>query len=226
MITQTIINWLNIIPLCLYIATDDKGYLQALCVLNVLLVLYEIVQVFGDFEEYIRTVVNYIDLVRNMFLYYYLLNYESIDLTGMFLVVTILTFIKGITCFSLFSGTRYLISLMGQALKDTVGFGIITCYSTISFAFINLSIEESGSKDVVEMIKTSYHINIGQFDTVHLNTLQYFIFMLATIVNLILLMNLLISILAGVVEKVQERSDVEDMQQLTKMIIEIEKLFK
>jgi hypothetical protein len=230
-IILTILNALIIIPNCLFVAFKDPIWFYIYLGINKFLLAYEILQMVGNLQEYVKNSWNYIDMIRNIFLYIYSYFYFFDDRSVNFLMVfiTILTFTKGITCFSLFSGTRYLISLLYAAMIETIPFGMIVLYSTFAFAFVNLSILVSlhpdESQDILDIIKNSYHINIGDFIGEQSSYITYLVFVLATIINLILLMNLLISILGGVVDKVQERSEVEDQQSLAAMILDVERIF-
>ena len=137
----------------------------------------------------------------------------------------ILSWLKGFNSFTLWSPTRYLVSLLLQALQEIVGFVAIVCYSTLAFAFIKLSIDRG---DVVKTILESYFVNVGSFDTnlEDPDLIPFVIFMMATIINLVLMMNMLITILARVVDRVQEKAEVEDLKQKTSMIIGVEKIFR
>jgi WD40 repeat protein len=227
-IILTLLNALLIIPNCLFIAFGDIIYLRIYLIMNIFLLVYEIAQIIASVKAYFFDPWSYVDLCRNIILYTYPIYYKE-EWADIFLVIiTVLTFFKGITCFSLFSGTRYLISLLREAMKETIPFGMIVLYSTFAFAFVKLSISRYSSTedlDIIGTIRDSYLINIGEFDTSEMGYITYLVFVSATIINLVLLMNLLISILGGVVDRVQERSEVEDQQSLASIILEVEKIF-
>ena len=224
-IGQTVLNSVYLIPLCIYVISDEiYPYLTICAIFNTLLLIYEFLQLYGSRLLYFEQIPNYIDMIRNalFYLYYFYPPASEEDGRAVMCTIMVLSWLKGVSSFSLSSSTRYLVSLLVQALKETIGFAVIVCYSTLAFAFIKLSIDKQDG--LVKTILDSYFVNVGSFDT---NTddpelIPFVIFMMATVINLVLMMNMLITILGGVVERVQEKSELEDLKQKTNMVIEVE----
>mmetsp|Transcript_26108 Transcript_26108/g.25732 ORF Transcript_26108/g.25732 Transcript_26108/m.25732 type:complete len:155 (+) Transcript_26108:435-899(+) len=68
----------------------------------------------------------------------------------------------------------------------------------------------------------SYLFDVGDFDTSGMNTIQWVCFILVTLINMIVMLNLLIAIIGNTFGKVQENYQIADTHELVGMIIEIE----
>ena len=122
----------------------------------------------------------------------------------------------------MFDGTRYMVRLLAEVIKDMREFFVILLYSTLSFTFIFL-LRNPGSGFVDNLTK-SYRLDLGDFDADFTSVFDWFIFFLVTMINPIIMLNLLISIMGDTYGEVQENSVIANFQELTEMIIEIEKL--
>ena len=101
-------------------------------------------------------------------------------------------------------------------------FFVILFYSTIAFTFIFYLRDTAISFS--EFLTVSYRLNLGDFDADYTDPFDWIIFFLATVINPLIMLNLLISIMGDTYGRVQETNDIANYQELTEMIIEIEKL--
>ena len=231
------INYTNALVFITYLATlsyhiilRDKGENDHTCLIialvaNILLFLYEVVQMGLDPLEYIKGIWNYIDLSRAGFFYAYFIytvGYDN-DIEWLLIVVTILSWTRGITLFALSTSTRYMVGLIGSVLIDIIPFAIVVFYSIVAFFFINLSAGK-GDADLGINMYQSYMDAIGNFNTDEANAFQFVFVVVASIFNLIIMMNLLISIIGSTYGTVNDEALVEDLKQLTDLIIESESL--
>ncbi|OMJ86984.1 hypothetical protein SteCoe_11381 [Stentor coeruleus] len=238
-----------LVSLSVYIVTRDPLYLLIALVWNILTFLYEVMQMFIDFVGYWKDPWNYIDISRAGFFYaYFYFGYialeivtetypngetldknSSDDYTWILVLVTILSWIRGITLFALFSSTRYMVSLLGEVIKDIIAFAVVVFYSILSFAFIKMSYPGTSdsndtSKGLGILIIDSYFEAIGGGES----TSEGFTLVLVivnSIFNVIIMMNLLISILGTTYGRVNDEAEVADLVELTEMIIEAESLY-
>ena len=138
-----------------------------------------------------------------------------------------LSMIRGITLFRLFYNTRYMISLLSQVLKSLTAFSCVLIYSTISFALLSKTVGDDESQHAfLHQISHVYALQIGAFEVNDdWDALRWIIFISATIIELIIMMNLLISLLGDTYSRVQESAEIEDLKQLIEIILEVENLF-
>ncbi|OMJ83893.1 hypothetical protein SteCoe_15122 [Stentor coeruleus] len=133
--------------------------------------------------------------------------------------VAVLTVLRGLTGFRCFSITRYYIRLIFNALHDVYSFLLIFFYSTFSFGII-CGIYQEGSLSEIWMY--AYDLNLGS--GYHSNTfdITYITFFVATVVNVIVMLNLLISILGDSFDKFQLSAKEIDYMEMADSLSEIE----
>jgi WD40 repeat protein len=193
---------------------DSSSFLIALFIVHVLLFLYEVIQIMTDFYEYWFDPWNNLDQLRGLAFTLF---------QTVLLVVVIFSWLRGISYFRMFDGTRYMVRLLSEVMKDMKVFFIILFYSTLAFTFIfYLRNPDSGSFS--EFLTVSYRLDLGDFDADYESSFDWIIFFLATVINPLIMLNLLISIMGDTYGKVQETNDIANYQELTGMVIEIEKL--
>lgn len=188
-----------------------------------LLSSYEILQIFGGIREYFTDIWNMIDLSRTIMLIVFadsLIKSRS-SASTVLLILNLFSWARGISYFRIFSRTRYMINLITEVIKDVLPFLIILGYSTVGFGFIlklmNLEVTTSSS-----YLSTSYLITLGNVNDGNYSIIQWICFILATIINPVIMMNLLISIMGDTHDRVQESKEVADYRELANLILEIE----
>ena len=75
----------------------------------------------------------------------------------------IFSYTRGISYFRMFDGTRYMVRLLSEVIKDMKVFFIILFYSTLAFTFI-FYLRNPGSSFGI-FLTVSYRLNLGDFDT-------------------------------------------------------------
>ena len=75
-----------------------------------------------------------------------------------------------------------------------------------------------------QYLTVSYRLNLGDFNTDFEKPFDWTIFFFATVINPLIMLNLLISIMGNTYARVKEGNDIANFQELTEMILEIEKL--
>ena len=203
--------------------------------LSIALSLYEVFQMFLTKSLYFTDVWNYIDMARSIccFIYcFFSLTEFNDQVTKQVLVsVTFLSMLRGISYFRLFDETRYMINLLNEVFKDMTSFLILLFYSTFSFAliyFIMVNNLKSNSNEKTEdfstYIATAYLLNLGDFATDNYGLFEWIIFFFASVINPLIMLNLLISIMGDTYGRVKEEKETADLKELTQMVIEGEYL--
>lgn len=216
---------LYIVALGLYSTKyQNESFLVFPFVISSLLLVYELFQMYSGVWDYLTDSWNLVDLCRaGLFLWYSIAIWKnSTDFAMLLSAVILLTWSRGITYFRLFSSTRYYINLLIQVIKDMVAFFLIFFYSIVGFGLVFHSF--SNTTDYFPFLTDTYIINFGQMNTENYNKLQWFYFLLVTVLNPIIMLNLLISVMSDTYGRVQEDLAIADALELSCMIKEVELL--
>ena len=209
-----------LITLSLYTLENSSTYLAILITENIILILFQIYKIFQVKLNYFKDLWNQIDLWRALLTTtYFLLENKPIELL---FIVHFFSWAKGLEYFRVFASTRYMISLLKQIVTESFSYLIILLYFTIAFGFLLLSLEEPSYQNFYEIWEV-YLLDIGYFSLK--NSFLYKAgFTFASIVNFLIMANLLISIIGDAHEKFKSFSDISNAKELAKMILEIEEL--
>ena len=166
---------------------------------------------------------NTIDIARLSFcgvwVYYYFNNEEAPIFVAYLLAA--FTLLRGITGFRCFSGTRYYVRLVFDSAANIKDFLFLFFYVTLAFGVLtNLSQSESIAFQAIWI--NSYSLNLGSFGEFQEINISYLIFFFATIINVIIMLNLLISILGDSFDKFQISAAEIDYMEMVDVIKEIE----
>ena len=213
-----------LVILSLYTLDQSNDYYVIIIIIqNVLLILYELYQVRLSGFEYFTSIWNILDIFRiALFLLYYCINGEY---NILLLFLTFFSWIKGVSFFRIFSSTRYMVTLLIEVVKDILAFLAIFFYFTLAFTFMVISLGDSQSYSNFSMISDTYLLNFGSFiisdDS---GSLQWLCFVISSLINFLIMVNLLISIIGDTYDKVQSYKAIADRRELAEMILEIEEL--
>ena len=78
------------------------------------------------------------------------------------LTVIIFSWTRGISYFRMFDGTRYMVRLLSEVIKDMREFFVILFYSTTAFSFIYFL--RNPEMKFSECLTMSYRLDLGDFD--------------------------------------------------------------
>lgn len=224
---QAIVYMIYLVLLSGYSNLANIQLLNAVFVLNIILILYEIIQMATSGLSYFSDTWNYFDLLRSSLMTILFieqtsgLEYFNDLLVG---IVLFISWTRGIGYFRLISVTRYYINLIYRVIFDILPFLSIFFYSTIAFSLVFERL--SHRKDTnFNYAKMSWEISLGGFDTSDFDRYMYAAFFFHTIINPIILLNLLISIMSYSFEKVNSNLVVADGKELAMMILEGELIY-
>jgi hypothetical protein len=120
-----------------------------------------------------------------------------------------------------------MINLLKEVFSDMTSFIILLTYSTYSFALIyyimvnNIkSSEGSETKPFAEFVAEAYLLNLGDFDTEGYGAFEWMIFFFASVINPLIMLNLLISLMGDTFGRVKEEQEIADMKELAQMVLE------
>eukprot|EP00358_Blepharisma_japonicum_P005939 CAMPEP_0202944668 /NCGR_PEP_ID=MMETSP1395-20130829/5540_1 /ASSEMBLY_ACC=CAM_ASM_000871 /TAXON_ID=5961 /ORGANISM="Blepharisma japonicum, Strain Stock R1072" /LENGTH=219 /DNA_ID=CAMNT_0049643779 /DNA_START=2767 /DNA_END=3426 /DNA_ORIENTATION=+ len=119
-----------------------------------------------------------------------------------------------------------MIQLLTEVFMDIKSFLMLLFYSTLAFAFVFISIEVSKKPDSEfgSFLSNSYLLDLGDFGTDSFSGLEWAIFFIASVINPLVMMNLLISIIGDTYDRVQEGIVIADKMELIELILEGETL--
>ena len=168
----------------------------------------------------------------------FLINWNSIDLGRIILCILWLIYefqsssnqeityclislilIRGLTGFRCFRMTRYYVRLILNSIRDILPFILIFFYSTLSFGII-CSVYRDISMS--ELWMYPYDLNIGAASHNDVFDINYISFFIATVINVIIMLNLLISILGDSFDRFQINASEIDFMEMAKTLVEFE----
>lgn len=234
LIPQACVYFTYMLVLSYYLIVQDGENspvtVMILFVLNIMLSSYELFQMFLTGTMYLQDVWNYIDMARIVlcFLYVSLIweNYDESICKQVLVSVTFASMLRGISYFRLFDDTRYMINLLSEVFSDMISFLILLTYSTYSFSLIYFIMVNNISEPqpFSHYVSQAYLLNLGDFDTEGYGLFEWLIFFFASVINPLIMLNLLISIMGDTYGRVQAEQELADMRELTEMVIEGEYL--
>lgn len=230
MLIQAVVYLFYMIALCLYTLRlfNSTALLIVIFILNILMTLFEVFQFCVSGRRYWREMWNYFDLVTDFTCLFYsgcLLFYSDLSLlTKVFEIITLTSWMRGISYFRIFKQTRYMINLLTEVFKDMLSFMILLIYSLLGFSFLFLVTK--GGDALLDNVYVSYKLSLGDVPdpTSNSDLYQFIVITAAVVMNPVIMLNLLISIIGDTYNRVQSSTAVADMKELCEMIIEMELL--
>ncbi|OMJ85433.1 hypothetical protein SteCoe_13276 [Stentor coeruleus] len=223
----TFLLWANIIALFLVLTTHDFIYLIILLIINIILMLWEGFQAsISGWGNYFSSLTNHIDLIRFFTTIVYgillVLEEEFIILTW---IMMALNLIRGLTGFRAFGNTRYFIRLLQMCFIKMKDFLIIFIYSTLSLGLM-YSISYNEDPSTYNSIWSSpFGLIVGKTDPFYeSNFIQIVTYILAVTINMIIMLNLIISILGDAFDEFQLNAEILNFSEMAEMILEIEQI--
>lgn len=203
---------------------EPGSFLISLFIVHVLLFIYEIIQIVTDFYDYWKDMWNILDQLRGIsFTIYAYMEWTGQYDKNVLLTAIIFSWTRGISYFRMFEGTRYMVRLLSEVITDMQVFFVILSYSTLAFSFVLFLNKQTYTFG--DYLTIAYRLNLGSFKVEdYIDIFDWLIFFFATMINPVIMLNLLISIMSNTYSRVKEGNDIANFQELTEMILEIEKL--
>ena len=219
------VTYLLNLSLILYLLTYGFTWIVVIpfLIFNFILVIWEIVQFLVSWRSFLQDYWNFFDLLGIGFSVVWVFNMDMNDIT-LVTVMIILNFIRGITAFKIIDGTRYYIKLIFLSISELKYFLLMFLYSNIALGVL-YSVRNGNQIDIIGSIFKIYSLNFGYFDSNELTSyFDIWVFITATIINLIVMLNLLISILGDFHDQFQIERVIIDYQEKAEACLEIQKL--
>ena len=240
----TILLWSNIILMVtlIILGSSHNNHLSfdylpvaiAFVAINGILLIYESFQAFTSGVAYFFDFWNIIDNLRMVCCFTWvclIFYYSPNDIHFITWTMSIFNFFRCLSGFRAFDATRYYTKLIFRAFDDAISFVLIFFYSTFAFGVIlyasnthdNVATAEN---DIFGLWRSPYALNMGGFDDADITQtpLTYIYFMMASVINVIIMLNLLISILGDSFDSFQNECVEIDNLEMASFIIEIETL--
>ena len=176
-----------------------------------------------SFKDYFKDPLNLIDICRLSSTIVWIILESNYLLTSIMLIFNLL---RGLTIFTLFDDTRYYISLIKRALWDIGYFFLLFSYSTFAFGLL-LVVSNHEAINFHNLWGSPYDMNFGTGLDGNINedlNLEYVFYFIASIINVVLMLNLLISILGDSYDHFQLDIGVINLKEKALLGLEIQKI--
>ena len=140
------------------------------------------------------------------------------------LLAVCMCFFRGFTYFRTFKMTRMFVRLTLEVVKEMYTFLIIVAYSTIAFGMMYAVLVPNVIDSAFKAWMTAYELLMGTYTTEGFNGLQWLCFTSASLVNVIIMLNLLIAILGDAYEQAQLSAKENDTLEMLRIVIEYESM--
>ena len=190
--------------------------------LNLFFLLYEGLQSYVSGVSYWKDPWNYIDWVRSVVCVVWIVCHhysQYIDL-----LAVCMCFFRGFTYFRTFKMTRLFVRLTLEVVKEMYSFLIIFAYSTIAFGMMYAVLVPEQIDGAFRAWMTAYELLMGTYSTDGFHDLQWACFTFASLVNVIIMFNLLIAILGDAYEQAQMSAKENDTLEMLRIVIEYESM--
>ena len=139
--------------------------------------------------------------------------------------VALINLSRGITVFRLFDGTRFYIELIFRSFNDIKYFFLMFTYSTFAFGFL-LMISREDELGFGAIWGESYDLNFGNYEDSSdgIYFMKYIVYFGATFINVVLMLNLLISILGDSYERFQLEQSIVDIKEKASISMELQSI--
>jgi hypothetical protein len=231
----TMITWLNLVIMILLVVKDEEiisstyrhCLLLSFILLNILLFLLELIQMVSGFIEYIKEPWNILDIARiSLYITWVVLEFQETPIMYISWLMVLATFLRGVTGFRAFANTRFYVRLIIRAFQDILSFICIFFYSNLAFGILYMVSSQIPISFKGLWIVT-YNLSLGDFSDIKFDegfSIQYLCFLFASLINIIMMLNLLISILGDSFERFQIEAAEIDIREMTEQLIEIEEV--
>ncbi|OMJ73003.1 hypothetical protein SteCoe_28406 [Stentor coeruleus] len=221
----TIILWSNLLILYFVIESDQNIFSLFAMLINVILISWEAIQFTTQGKIYFTDIMNIFDLFRffftTVYIFWHLFGIEYSLLTW---IMMTLNLIRGLTGFRAFNNTRYFIRLIYMCIIKIKDFFIIFIYATLSLGLMN-SISASESFDYYSIWSSPFGIIVGKTDTFYeTNFIQSITFIIAVTTNMIIMLNMIISILGDEFDEFQLNAEIYNYTEMAQVISETEQI--
>lgn len=200
---------------------DPKIDSVVFLVLNSWFALGEILQASQSLADYCTDYWNYVDISRFALGYLWILT-ELHDQQWLTFILLLLTVIRGITFFKTFDLTRYYVLMIIVVVRKTCSFIVIYFYSTLCFGLLFATVHPESFPDFLSIWQMAYSMNMGAFDFGDQGNWYWFVYMIAALLNVVIMLNLVVSVLGDAFGSFQEIASAADLYEKADVIYDHE----
>lgn len=217
-----LLNLIFLMLLILYPSLQDH-FIIPFGILNGLLLLYDIIKAYSidlnNFIEFwnilsiIRIGVSYVWIfmtIQQLSLAYYI---------TWFLVLG--NFLQGFSNMRIFKSTRFYTRLIFTTLEDAIPFIIMFIYSIVIMGLLHYCSNTESSYNFYTFWQAPYELNLSLTNK-NIEPLEYVYIILASVFNIVLMLNLLIAVLGDSYDRLRCESVEIDSSQMVQNILEVE----
>ena len=227
-VVLTFVNWGNITVMCALLLTnpEDEGLLVLYGIMNLILLVYAVAQALAVGIKNFLTFWNMIDFFRTFLCLTWIILVVKVGEQSSNVITYLMVmanFLRGLSGFRAFGSTRFYVRLIIRAVVDVIPFIFIYFYTTISFGMMFWSSDvNSRQDDFLAIWRSPYELGMGAFNNSDNPDLSYLYFMFTSVINVIIILNLLISVLGNSYDKFQAESFELASIEMTELVLEIE----
>ncbi|OMJ78657.1 hypothetical protein SteCoe_21499 [Stentor coeruleus] len=217
--------WFNLILLIFMFA----GYLVVVDIVffnvNCALVFWDLTQAISKGFAYFKQSSTFVNISRFITTYaWFALTCKGYSFNWLTWFTVFLNAIRGVMGFRAFDATRYHFRLITETLINIKSFLVILVYSTLSFGFMRMALSEDHNISFKGLWADPFGLTIGDIGNMKTEEfgLAYITFCCALVINVILMLNMIISILGDCFDQFQLMAEVYDYREMTQVILEIE----
>ena len=218
--------------------TDKSGFLIAFFFLNIAEYICHRSDSFKTLlDDFVQLIFNWniMDIIRYMVSIYWVYcdirSWEVTDINGkvasgpsqvLTWVFVFLNLMKALLGFRAFDQTRFYVRLIFKCMFDIIPFLIIFVFFTFSYGLLN--IVEKGEFSIENIWTSPFDQSVGGFQRQKGSWLEYFMFLLGTLIIVIIMLNLLISILGDTFSRFLVEAKQIDYKVMIETVYEVEVL--
>ena len=228
-LVYSLLLWMNLVWIAFIV--EDDFYLIAFSILllidNILLLAWEglVVKYLGI--KYYYDWWNVLDFFRILLTtIWVIMKFLGEEPTGTVWAVVFLNIIRGLIGFRAFDLTRFYIKLIYKSLTDILPFMLIFVYSILAFGLLNATTQ---NKDInfQSLWMDSFAIIYGDKTAMFASEFgfQYVTFVLATWINVVFLLKIIISIFGNSFSVFKEKAEIYNYQEMAEVLLETNQVF-
>lgn len=227
---NSLLLWSNLILIIIVLGSiENTPNIEAyiLIAINIIFLIWESLQIITFKFQYFSYGLNFIDIPRVLFTLIWVICWlNSLKHTAADWFMVLLNIISGITGFRAFDRTRYYIRLIIESLKSISFFLAIFVYTTLSFGILSIAARSSLNVNFDKLWITIFGLVIGETSDLMPNDFNYMYatFVMAIVINIILMLNMIISILGDSFDEFQILANYYDYSEMAELILENEQI--
>ena len=205
----TVCYWVYLILMLLRVFEySDSGVNEAFLVFNSLFLVLDVVQLMTSIQHIKENLPVYLGICRCGLAYAWV---AASPRTWLTFLTVLACLIRGLTTFQTFAPTRFFVRMIYTVCLKTISFIFILIYSTLSFGLLFAVADPAAISTFTQSWSVSAQLDMGGFDMTEAGGLVWAVFLAASLVNVVWLLNLLISILGQAYADFQPEAEGADI---------------